>query len=79
MEEHQERAALILIQATQGIIHERRRTEMFCGYPPEYGGDELLIKRIDEFLSNSDIQHEVKQALKFAKKFKDHKPPTTVA
>jgi hypothetical protein len=44
--------------------------ERFCGYPPEYGADELLLQRIDEFLSEEDIQHEIKEGLEFWAKFK---------
>ncbi len=69
MNYQQEYAALILLQATQGVIHKRRKLETMCGYPSDYGGDELLIKRLDEFLSDTNIQHEVKDAIEFARKF----------
>ncbi len=71
MYQQEQNAALILLSAAQHILTERRKTEMMCGYPPEYGGDELLIKRINEFLGNPEIAHEVKEALEFSKKFKD--------
>ncbi len=69
MEIHQERTALILLSATQDIIRNRRHLEKACGYPSNYGGDEMLIQSIDKFLSDSDIQHEVDVAIKKIKKF----------
>jgi hypothetical protein len=44
--------------------------EAACGYPPEYGDDELLLQRIDEFLSDEDIQHGLKEGLEFWKEFR---------
>ncbi len=69
MEVHQEKTALILLSAAQEIIKNRRQLELMCGYPPEYGGDRELLQSIDKFLSDSDIQHEVNQAIKKIKKF----------
>ncbi len=63
--------ALILIDAASTIIHQRREMERMCGYPPEYGGDELLIKRIDEFLGDSHIKVELAEAKKFVKALKE--------
>jgi hypothetical protein len=61
--------ALLLMKAACAIIRNRRRMEGMCGYPPEYGGDRLLLKKLSEFLEYPDIQHEIKEALVFAKKF----------
>ncbi len=56
------------MSAAQKIITQRRETERFCGYPPEYGNDELLLKRINEFLDISATQHELIEALDYFKK-----------
>jgi hypothetical protein len=58
--------ALILIAGTQRIIKERRKTEMMCGYPEEYGGDEILLKRIDTFMADTHIQHDLQDAVDMA-------------
>ncbi len=71
MEVPHQYTALILVAAAQHIIKERRKTEMMCGYPSEYGGDEDLIKKIDEFMANTHIQHELKEAMAFAKKMSE--------
>ena len=68
MNHKQEFAALILLKATQGIIRGRRSLEEGCGYPSDYGGDKLLLQRIDEFLADSNIQHEVIDAIAFQKR-----------
>lgn len=60
--------ALILLKATQEIVSKRRKLEMKCGYPSEYGGDALLLRRINEFLASPNIEHELKEAIEFAKK-----------
>jgi hypothetical protein len=65
--------AIILVSAAQKVITHRRMIEHGCGYPPEYGGDEILLKRIDEFMSDVNIQHEVKDAIAFWEKFKENK------
>lgn len=70
MNQQTQHTALILISAAQKIITERRHTEKLCDYPPEYGGDKLLIQRINEFLDNSSTQHELIEALEFVKNFK---------
>ncbi len=63
--------ALILIQAAGTIISKRRELETMCGWPADYGGDELLLKRIDEFLSDSHIKVELKEAMKFVAALKE--------
>jgi hypothetical protein len=66
MIQHQWFAALVIIKAAQGIISNRRRLEHLCGYDEDYGGDKMLLKRINEFLDDTHIEHEVKDALDFA-------------
>ncbi len=68
MNQESQYTALILISAAQKLITERRKTEYMCGYPSEYGGDELLLQRINEFLDNKTTQHELIEALNFVKK-----------
>lgn len=63
--------ALLIIQAAGTVISKRRDMERMCGYPPEYGGDELILKAIDDFLSKEDTKHELKEAHEFVKKFKE--------
>lgn len=67
MIQHQCFAALIIIKAAQGIIKNRRRLEEICGYDEDYGGDKLLIQRIDEFLDDTNIEHDLLDALEYAK------------
>jgi hypothetical protein len=59
--------ALILISAAQKLITDRRKLEKMCGYPPEYGNDEKLLQRINEFLGEQHIEHELKEALAFTR------------
>ncbi len=61
--------ALILIKAASTVIGKRRKMESFCGYPSDYGGDELLLEKMNEFLSNPGIAHELTDAIEFNKKF----------
>lgn len=63
--------ALILIKAAQVAITNRRRTEMMCQYPPEYGGDEDLLKGIDKFLANTHVEHDLTDAMEFYTKLKE--------
>jgi hypothetical protein len=63
--------ALLLIQAAGTAITKRRAMESMCGYPADYGGDEEVLKSIDTFLSNSYVELELKEAIKFVKKFKE--------
>ena len=58
-------SALILIKATQQVITERRSLEKMCGYPSDYGNDETLLLRINEFLGEKHIAHELEEAVKF--------------
>ncbi len=51
-------AALLLLQAARDIMTERRKTEMMCGYPSDYGGDEVLLEKIAKFL---DLDHYMRQ------------------
>lgn len=54
--------ALILIQAAGTMIYKRRELERMCGYPKDYGGDAMLLTRIDQFLSDSNIAVELRDA-----------------
>ncbi len=62
--------ALLLIQAAGTAMAKRREMERMCGYPPEYGGDEIVLKAIDDFLSDTHIEHDLKDAVKLAKSLK---------
>lgn len=68
MNDRAQDAALLLLAATSEIIAKRRHMEMMCTYPPEYGGDELLLKRIKEFLAEKDIRSQLDEALVEMKK-----------
>jgi hypothetical protein len=61
-------SAILLLVATQAVITERRKTEQLCGYPADYGGDELLAEKITEFLATPDIQQELLEAMEFVNK-----------
>jgi hypothetical protein len=63
MNEKAQDAALLLLAATQQIIAKRRQMEMVCTWPPEYGGDELLLKRIQEFLEQKEIKYQLDEVL----------------
>lgn len=63
--------ALILVAAAQRAITNRRRTEMMCGYPSDYGGDEEILKGIDKFLANTHVDHDLTDALEFYHKLKE--------
>ncbi len=60
--------ALILLKAAQHAIAERRKTERMCDYPPEYGGDEGVLKGIDKFLANTHVEHDLVEAMDFYQK-----------
>lgn len=71
MWQHSYFQALILIQAAGTVILKRRQMEAMCSYPSEYGGDENLLKCIDTFLSDTEIQHDLAEATKFIKTLKE--------
>lgn len=60
--------SLILLQLTGEAIHRRRKLEKLCSYPSNYGGDELLIKKIDEYFDNEDIKDDLREAHEYLKK-----------
>lgn len=68
MNEHEGFTALVLISAAGDAISKRRDIERMCMYPPEYGGDELLLKRIKQFLSDASISRELELAVAAFKK-----------
>ncbi len=63
--------ALILVAAAQVAMKQRRKTETICGYPPEYGGDEEILKGIDKFLANTNVSHDLIDAMDFYTKLKE--------
>lgn len=67
--------ALILLQATGDIIYKRRQLERMCGYPADYGGDELLLKNIDEFFKDKNITLELQIAHEYYDKLLPPKKP----
>lgn len=44
---------------TEQAISKRKWVESACGYPEEYGGDNVLLATITGFLKSRDIADEV--------------------
>lgn len=65
--------ALILLRAAGTAMYQRRKMEMMCGYPSDYGGDEKVLEKINEFLEDSYIKHDLTDAIKFVELLKEGK------
>jgi len=51
-------SAIDLILIAEQSINRRRYYEQLCGYGPEYGGDKLLLEKLQEFLELPSIKPE---------------------
>ncbi len=60
--------AVYLLDVTRKVISKRRHLEGILGYPKEYGDDEALLKRINEFMERDIIkEHLYKFLTKYPK------------
>lgn len=55
--------ALLLIYTAGNAMSKRRSTEMMCGYPADYGGDQFILEKIREYLNNPSIKEKLKKLL----------------
>lgn len=48
--------SVLLLILTASAVSKRKMYEKMCGYPDDYGDDNILLKRIIEFLKSDQIK-----------------------
>lgn len=56
--------AMVLCVLAREAIGQRRRLEEACGYPAEYGGDELLLARLVELTERPAVRDRVAELVR---------------